>query len=279
MNSKIHFNKINSFKYTLIFIIFFNIYLLNALKTSIYDQVLNIMVSFGLLNFYNESKFIKIQSPGSAQIISTFFILFLIFYRSFWLHISDNFIYLLLPFLYILFILISNKLQNIFNHLSPIFISFLLPISKILFIPLSIIINPISTFFTWLSLNTLGFYSVMKGQEIFYNNHGINVTFSCSGSGQILFCLSAMIILYFCFPLKNIRLFFVQLFASFVFTFSVNIIRLFILTIFSYKAHSPQFSIFDYLHGGTGGLFFSFFSMIISCELYKRLYLRYPSKI
>ena len=29
---------------------------------------------------------------------------------------------------------------------------------------------------------------------------------------------------------------------------------------------------FDYLHGGNGGLIFGFLSMLISCESFKRLY-------
>ena len=92
--------------------------------------------------------------------------------------------------------------------------------------------------------------------------------------GQILFCFSAMIILNFCFLLKNKKLLFIQLYRAFLFTFSANIVRLFLLAIYSYTANSDGFSIFDYLHGGSGGLFFSFTSMLLSCESYKRIYLR-----
>ena len=122
---------------------------------------------------------------------------------------------------------------------------------------MAIIINPISTIFTWLLLNAFGFYSVIDGQEIFYNNYGISVTFSCSGAGQIIFCITAMVIFNFCFPLKNKKLFFVQLFRSFLFTFSVNVIRLFLLAVNSNSANSTIN--YDYLHGGEGGLLFSFY--------------------
>ena len=114
----------------------------------------------------------------------------------------------------------------------------------------------------------------MKGQEIFYNNPGIDVTFSCSGSGQILFCLSAMIILNIFFPFKNRKFLIIQLYRSFIFTFSANVARLFLLAIYSYTFDYSGFSIFRYLHGGNGGLLFSFFSMLLSCESYKRLYFR-----
>jgi exosortase/archaeosortase family protein len=150
----------------------------------------------------------------------------------------------------------------------------LFPISKLLFIPFAILLTPFSTLFTWLTLNAFGFQSLMRGQEIFFNNSGINITFSCSGAGQILFSITAMIVFNFCFPLRNTKFLLIQLCRTFLFTFSTNIIRLFLLTIFVDTANSVDFSIFDYLHGGNGGLFFTFFSMLISCESYKRIYFR-----
>jgi len=234
------------------------------------------MISYGLFNYYSEKKFFHDDNINIFQIIITFILLFSILYRSFWLHSGDNFIYLLLPLSLITFVLLNININsiNIRRNLAPISISLLFPLSKLLFIPLAIVINPFSTVFTWLSLNAFGFYSVMNGQEIFYNDTGINVTFNCSGSGQILFCFSAMIILNFCLPLKNKKLLLIQFYRAFLFTFSANIVRLFLLAIFSYTADSDGFSIFDYLHGGTGGLFFSFASMLLSCESYKRIYLR-----
>ena len=75
--------------------------------------------------------------------------------------------------------------------------------------------------------------------------------------------------------LGNKRLFLIQLFRAVLFTFSVNIIRLFILTIYSNTFDTLGFSIFRYLHGGTGGLFFSFFfNLTSSYESYKRIYFR-----
>ena len=182
---------------------------------------------------------------------------------------GDNFIYILFPILYLTLLMLCFPIKNLIKNYKPVLISFLLPITKGLFIPLSIIFSPLSSFFTWLLLNAFGFMSVLKGQEIFYNNSGINVTFSCSGSGQILFCLSAMIIFSCFFPLKNLRIFIFQLFIAFLITFSANIIRLFLLTLYVHTANSDGFSMFDYLHGGNGGLIFGFLSMLLSCESLK----------
>lgn len=261
-------------KYLLILILSLNFYFLYIYKISTFDLILNIMISFGVFNYYKESNFSVDRDINRIQILLTFFLMIGILYRSYWLHIGDNFIYLLLPSLLLSFSLISNKFRNLTLKNKPIFISLLFPISKILFIPLSIIITPFSTFFTWLALNISGFSSSMNGQEIFYSSPGVDVTFSCSGSGQILFCLSAMVILYIYFPLKNKRIFLIQLFLAFLFTFSANILRLSILTIYSYTFDSTGFSVFRYLHGGEGGLLFGFFSMLLSCESYKRLYFR-----
>ena len=264
----------NSSKFILFTIISLNLYILHIFKIPIFDQILNLMISYGIFNYFNEKKNFHEDNINIFQIVITFALLVCFLYRSFWLHAGDNFIYFLFPISLITFVLLNQNIKNIHKNIAPIIISFLFPLSKLLFIPLALVINPFSTLFTWLLLNAFGFYSVMNGQEIFYNDTGINVTFSCSGSGQILFCFSAMIILNFCLPLKNKRLFLIQLYRAFLFTFSANIVRLFLLTIYSYTHNSDGFSIFDYLHGGTGGLFFSFLSMLLSCESYKRIYLR-----
>ena len=264
----------NNTKYLLITIITLNAYLLYILKVPFFDQILNLMISFGIFNHYKECNFLLDRGINKSQIFLSFCLIITILYRSYWLHIGDNFIYLLLPSFLFIFSLVSNKSGNIILNLRPIFISLFFPISKILFIPLSIIITPFSTLFTWITLNTFGFSSIMKGQEIYHSSPGIDVTFSCSGSGQIIFCLIAMFILYSFFPLKNTRLFLIQLSIAFLVTFSANVVRLFILTIYSYTFDYEGFSIFRYLHGGNGGLFFSFFSILISCESYKRLYFK-----
>ena len=262
----------NNSKYLLISIIAINIYFLCLFKIPLFDLILNVMISYGVYDCYKKFNFFIDKDIKKFQILFSFFLLICILYRSYWLHIGDNFIYLLFPSFLMVFAFISNRIKNI--NLRPILISLLLPISKILFIPLSILITPFSVLFTWLTLNIFGFRSVVNGQEIFYNSPGVDVTFSCSGSGQILFCLSAMIILNICFPLKNTKFFLIQLFRAVLFTFLANVIRLLLLTKYSYTFEFEGFSIFRYLHGGTGGLFFSFFSMLLSCESYKRLYLK-----
>ena len=81
-----------------------------------------------------------------------------------------------------------------------------------------------------------------------------------------------MIIFNFCFPLRNLRIFLFQFLIAFLITFSANIIRLFILTLYVHTANSDGFSLFDYLHGGNGGLIFGLLSMTLCCESYKRFY-------
>lgn len=264
----------NLYEYTLSIILILNIIILITLEVSIYDQVLNLLISYGVYVYNKNIKLTYDKNINNYQLIIATFIFIITIYRSFWLHIEDNFIYLFLPLLLISSALFFTDIYKIKNNFKPFIISFLFPIGKVIFVPLAIIINPFSTVITWLLLNAFGFYSVMDGQEIFYNNNGISVTFSCSGAGQLIFCITAMIIFNFCFPIKNKKLFFIQLYRSFLFTFSLNIIRLFLLAVFSNTVNSSGFSMFSYLHGGNGGLLFSFFSMLFACESYKRLYLR-----
>lgn len=264
----------NSFKYILLSILFLNVVLQHYLKLPDFDQVLNLLISYGIFDYYKNNQFESNREINILQTIFSLFLLIVTLYRSFWLHIDDNFIYLFFPLLLISLALLFNNYNHIFKNFSPILMALLFPIGKVLFIPLAFVLTPFSTVITWLSLNALGFYSVLQVPEIFYKGSGINVNFSCSGAGQIIFCITAMIIFNFCFPLKNVKFFLVQLFRSFLFTFSTNIIRLILLAIYVNTAASTSFSTFDYLHGGNGGLIFSFFSMLFSCESYKRLYFR-----
>ena len=262
------------FRCALLTLITLNIILLNYLNISYFNQILNLLVSYGIYVFYNNEEFKVDKKVKIFQKILAFFLLIVTLYRSFWLHINDNFIFLFFPLLLISLDLLFNNIFNKINNFKPILMALLFPIGKLLFMPLSIVLTPFSTLFTWLTLNAFGFYAVMSGQEIFFKNSGINITFSCSGAGQIIFSLTAMLVFNFCFPLKNRKYLLIQLFRTFLFTFSTNIIRLFLLTIFANTAGSVDFSIFDYLHGGNGGLIFTFFSILISCESYKRIYFR-----
>ena len=264
----------NSFRYIILSVLFLNIILLNYFNVPDFDQVLNLLLSYGIFSYYQNIKFQSDNNINTLQIILALLLFLVTLYRSFWLHNQDYFIYLFSPLLFTSSALFFNNIKKIFKNFKPLLMSSLLPISKLIFIPVAIILNPFSTFFTWLTLNALGFSSVMKGQEIFYNNAAISVTFSCSGAGQIIFSIIAMIIFNFCFPLKNAKFLLIQLCRTFLFTFIANIIRLFLLAIYGKSANSDSFSIFDYLHGGNGGLLFSFFSMMICCESYKRLYLK-----
>ena len=159
-------------------------------------------------------------------------------------------------------------------HFKPIFISSLFALKEIFFIPLSIALTPISTFFTWFFLNLLGYRAVVKGAEVFYDQGGINITLSCSGSDQLIFGISAILILNICFPLRSKYLLLKQLLITFCFTLLVNILRLSILTIFVKTVNADGFSIFDFLHGGNGSLVFSLLSMFLCCEAYKRAYFK-----
>ena len=218
--------KINSYQFLLLLIISLNVIFIYSLNLSYYDQIINLMISYGIYSYYLENKFKVDKNIFYLQKLLAFSLLFFILFRAYWLHIGDNFIYLLFPLLLFNLFMLFFKFSNINKNKKPILISLLFPVTKVLFIPFSIILNPFSTIFTWLSLNAFGFTSTIVGQEIFFQDSGINVTFSCSGSGQILFCFTAMIILNIFFPLKSSRLFIVLLSRAFLVTFFFNILRL-----------------------------------------------------
>ena len=146
-------------------------------------------------------------------------------------------------------------------------------IKEFIYIPLSIFLTPISTAFTWVILNLLGFNAYTKGQEIFIGDGGVDITFGCSGSDQMIFTISSMIILNLLIPFKKINVFWIQIIFAGLITFCVNCLRLCILAIFVHTYNAENyFSIFDLLHGPRGSLIFSLISTALSCEIYKKLY-------
>jgi len=261
------------FNFFLLIILSLDNYLIYLSSVNIIDQITNLLLSFGVYIFYKELNYIENRIPSLSQFLLSNLLLIFIFYRSLWLfNDNDKFIYCLFPLLLLSLLTNFFSLKDFFIHLRPLFISTLLILKAILFIPLSILLTPVNTFFTWFLLNIFGFKAIVKGAQVFFENGGINITFSCSGSDQVLFCVSAMFVLSICFPLKSNFIFLKQLFFSIVFALSVNVIRLCILTIFVESANSETFSIFDFLHGGNGSLVFSLISMILCCESYKRTY-------
>ena len=166
----------------------------------------------------------------------------------------------------------NYSLKNLFLNIRAIIISSILPIKELIFIPLSIFLTPISTSGTWFLLNLFGFDAYTKGQEVFIGEGGIDITFGCSGSEQIIFTISSMIVLNFLIPFKKINIFYIQIILSILITLLVNILRLCILAVFVHTYQSENFSIFDFLHGPKGSLVFTLISTLFCCEIYKKLY-------
>ena len=265
----------NSFSIVLLLIISFNTYFLYALDLQAIDQILNIILSFGIFTYFQENNIKKVHNSSSSQIFFSFLLLFFTLYRSLWIFkFNDKFIYFLFPFLLISISLNFYSIQNFKEIYKPILLSFLFPIKQIIFIPISILMTPISTFATWFVMNCAGYKAIVKGSEVFFNSSGVDITFSCSGSDQILFSVFGMLVLNVCFPLKNLKTLLKQIVATIFIAFTVNILRLFILTLFVESANSLEFSLFDYLHGGQGSLIFSLITMILSCELFKSFYFK-----
>ena len=264
------------FSFFLLIIIALNSYLAYSVKLTITDQIISLLLSFGVYIYYEEKKIENIRNNKNiTQYLTSFLILFFCLYRSlFFFNDNDKFIYCFFTFLRLALIIHIYSINNLSMHFKPIAISSLFIIKEILFIPLSIALTPISTFFTWFFLNALGYKAVVRGAEFFFYQGGINITFSCSGSDQVIFSVYAIIILNICFPLKNKVTFLKQFTYTILLTLLVNVIRLSILTIFVKTANADSFSIFDFMHGGNGSLVFSLISMFLCCESYKKIYLK-----
>ena len=103
----------NPLKYLLIFIIFLNIYIFYKLDIDKFDQLLNLLISFGVLNFFSEYKYKNRSNLNILSIFSSILLLVIVLYRSFWLYSEDNFVYFLFPILYMSLVILYFPMKNV----------------------------------------------------------------------------------------------------------------------------------------------------------------------
>ena len=121
----------NIFNIFLLIIISLNSYLIYSAELNLNDQLLNLLISFGVFTYYRNTKLKNIQfhKYHSAQLLLSNLIIIFCLYRSMWIfNTSDKFIYCLFSFLLLSLIMQYFSLKNIYLHLKPLFISSLFAI-------------------------------------------------------------------------------------------------------------------------------------------------------
>lgn len=259
---------------SILFIIIFNFFLVTSLNLTLFDQLLNILLSIGIFEYFKNQQLNINKRINLFDTLLSISILFFTLYRSFWSYSvsDDKFTYFVLTLLLISLLIINFSSKNLIKHFKVIFTTSIFIIKEFIYIPLSILLTPISTIITWFIINLLGVDAYTKGQEIFIGRGGVDITFGCSGSDQIIFTIASMYVLNLLIPFKKINVFYLQLIISFLITFFVNILRLLILAISVDSYNSSNFSIFDFFHGPRGSLIFALISTVLCCEIYKKLY-------
>ena len=92
----------NIFNIFLLIIISLNSYLIYSAELNLNDQLLNLLISFGVFTYYRNTKLKNIQfhKYHSAQLLLSNLIIIFCLYRSMWIfNTSDKFIYCLFSFL------------------------------------------------------------------------------------------------------------------------------------------------------------------------------------
>ena len=125
-----------------------------------------VLLSIGIYEYFKNNKFdINERNNVFISFLSITIFIFTI-YRSFWIYSNDDkFIYFVLPLLFLSLMIINIPISKIFAYFQVILITLIMPIKGFLFIPLSILLTPFSTTFTWFTLNILGFDVYMIGQK------------------------------------------------------------------------------------------------------------------
>ena len=254
-------------------LIIWNIFLFYYSYKSTELQIYNLLLTSGIIFICEDSlDEIKISKKNYLKFISSLLITLLLIRGIYSISDRDPLSYLsLLVINFSFLLLIENPLLFKFSK-QIIFLSFLMPLRFILKPLITTVFTQFTIKSTWLILNTLGYSSNIYDNNILFKNTGIKILEACSGSDQIIFCITLTIILMICYPLKSKLNIFLITIYSLAAGLIENSIRLAILAIFVKNNTIYSTNLFNFFHNSFGSLIFPLISTISIMMIYSNFF-------
>ncbi len=251
--------------------LFFNALKLNQISADLKIQLLNLLLSFGIVLLL-EDRNKKIEGFRENKELTRFFgISLFVFtlYRSFFLTTyEDKFYYFLLPvgILSILLSLFKWKDINLYKNIG--IISLLLPTRRAFVFLLDFLLLPVTKYLTWIILFSIGKEPILLGESIFINKAELIIGDACLGADNLFFVICTVYIYFIIFKLKsykNLKL----ITATTIFVpITVNVFRNVLLALIVSIDNSYRDDMFNFFHDSYGSLLFSLISVTIVSRVY-----------
>lgn len=217
-----------------------------------------------------EKKFLK-PTPSLTSIILGLSLLLLIFSNS----LFDNYIYknldkVMTPIIVLSMALVNKPIKYILKFYKTFLISMIPFLAWYFYTPLTTILSPISTIFTWFSLNIFinNVQISLPENYIIIDKNIIEVLGACSGVGQLFWVLTILIIFLLEFNILKFANILNMILIAILIPFLTNLFRIILLTLITISSLGIKENLFDFFHDGLGSVLFS----LISCTIFARIY-------
>lgn len=235
-------------------------------------QVLNLLLWLGLWIALEDQAKVLVPRPSRTSAFAGALVIALTLVRGGWIsNDQDRFIYLVLPLLVLGLACLNRPLAQWRQFGVPILIALLLPLSRLITGLLPAFLNPLTAKLTWALLYSLGFQTVLVGDEVRLGSGGVSVLGPCSGVEQMIFTLSVVVIFLLVFPLLRRRHIVWVLLASIALAVGVNVARIALLAYCTSMPAKSGMPAFDFLHDSYGSLLFSLLAVSLEGWFYLKL--------
>lgn len=249
-----------------------NTALLWSSEQPVNTQVLNLLLWLGLWIALEDQAKVLVPRPSRSSAFAGALVIALTLVRGGWIsNDQDRFIYLVLPLLVLGLACLNRPLAQWRQFGVQILIALLLPLSRLITGLLPAVLNPLTAKLTWALLYSLGFETVLVGDEVRLGSGGVRVLGPCSGVEQMIFTLSVVVIFLLVFPLLRPRHIVWVLLASIALAVGVNVARIALLAYCTSMPAKSGMPAFYFLHDSYGSLLFSLLAVSLEGWFYLKL--------
>lgn len=260
--------------YSFLILLILNFFALSKdpLLNNLHWKTFFILISLGIIISIDNipKKFLK-PNPSKISFLIGISLLIVVFSNS----LFDNFIYknldkIMTPVIVFSMCLINKPINSIFKFYKTFTISTIFFFAWFFYTPVTLILSPITTIFSWFFLNIFLDVKInLIDDSITIGKNIIEVLGACSGVNQLFFVLTILIVFLLEFNIlrsKDILKIFI---TALLLPFFVNVFRIILLSLIVTSSLEEKQYWFNFFHYSYGSLFFS----LITCTVFSKNYL------
>ncbi len=249
----------------------FNAFKLYQISADYRIQLLNLLLSLGIIILLEDrNKKIEFfrQDKGIIRYLGISLLIAILARSSFLKTVEDKFYYLLLPSGIFSILLFLYESEDINLYKNVVSISLLLPFRRAFVFLLNFLLLPLTKYFTWIILFSMGKEPILIGESIFINQSELIIGEACLGADNLFFVICTTYIFFMMFKLKTLRNIRLITLLTIVVPVLMNILRNVLLALIVSIETNYKDDMFNFFHDSYGGLLFSLISVSIVSKVY-----------